>query len=112
MGGAMGEYTNEQTAALQEKIDRILDSVTHLAVALEAVKSGQVSRDEIQAGLDKRVPHEVFQLTVQTLDDRIKRLETSPERMRGWFGVAFGCAGIGFSLINTTFMIITFTLHH
>ena len=81
------EHTNVATG---EDIRRIEAKMSEMAVALQEVKALIVPRSDIEHTLGQYITKDAH----RTYEERLARLETSPQRSIGWIAAAIS-AGLG-----------------
>lgn len=84
----------EDMQGVMTRLDRVDSRIETLTIQVTNFGASIMSRAEITAADDRRVPIESFNAHVATDEMRFARLENGPQRMLGWIALAVS-GGLG-----------------
>jgi|SRR5579885_1253539 len=100
----------EYTAALADKLDRIIEKQTMLEVSLGELRAGIMPRHEIDAEIEKRVSLSSYLSDKTAIENRLKDLEEAPSATWARAGIlisgSIGCLGLALSCVSIVVAIL------
>jgi len=101
---------------MKEWRTNISTQVSNLAVTVGTVEKNMITRADVAQMMAERVDKETYQVTVVSQNERIAKLEGSPQRLLGWLSLGMGCAAIlaaaAVGLFGIIVTIILYSLTH
>ena len=96
-------------------LDRLEGKVDAVASKLERISesvAAMMPRSEVDAEIARRVSADLYAADQRAINERLMRLEASPQRLLGWVGAGIGCLGTFISLSMGGLFILEFILTH
>lgn len=92
--------------------ERVEDKINNIQVQVAKLGETQVTGAEVEAKVNTRVSLDAYTGDMRGVNDRLARMEASPQKLLAWVGIGTGCLGVILSFVAVVFGIITWVITH